>query len=192
MIQLEPFTDFCVDKPWIIEAFYLASKQDEYVADDIIAGYTGLFPCNWGTPDASHEERGYFINGKLWFFSSTARAELGAVGGTKKDGTRYITADQMLRHPERWLLMRKRAYSIQIWTEIKRANSLLGMGYDHVGVVLDYVRPAILFNEREVIYCSKSCHFVEFGVHRRISPRRRFAILDAMYQPITVEEVMKL
>ena len=83
------------------EAFHLADPDDDHVIDDVISGYTGLFPCNWGSIKTDHEERGYYLDGKLWFFSSCARNEVGA---QKKTGTRWIDADTLLRTPERWKL----------------------------------------------------------------------------------------
>ena len=175
----------------VVDAFYLADRQDEHIIDDVIAGWTGLFPCNWGTIAASHEERGYFIDGKLWFFSSTSRPELGT---SHTDGTRWIEADTLLRSPERWALRISRPMTDrEIEREISRANGLLGMRYDMIGVVLDFIRPGLVGHQRKKIYCSKACHFLQTGKYKRISPRRRSKYVKKHgYQPISVAEVLTM
>ena len=160
-----------ITEPFVIDAFYLADRQDEYIADDFIAWATGLYPCNWGTIATSHEERGYYLDGKLWFCSATIRKE---EGNRFQTGTRWISADEMLRNPQRWALRRSpRMTDDEISVEVSRANGLLGRLYDKIGVVLDFLRPGLLFVQRSKIYCSKTCHFLHTGKMARISPRRR-------------------
>ncbi len=72
---MNPMTFNGID-PVVVAAQYLASKQDEHRIDDFIAWYTGLFPCNWGTPPYSHSEIGFWLDNRLWFWSSTSRPEL--------------------------------------------------------------------------------------------------------------------
>lgn len=191
---MEKLTYKQVTQLYSIEAFYLADRQDEYIVDDIIAGWTSIFPCNWFTPPVSHEERGLFVDGQLMFFSSTSRNELGATK-KKKNGTRWIDAHTLLRHPERWVLLKSpKMKKFDIVCEIKRANSILGMLYDFVGVVLDFVRVGLLFNKRKKIYCSKTCHYMHLNRFSRISPKRRYKLLIEKYgyKEISIDEVFDM
>ena len=175
-----------ITKPYVIEAFYIASAQDEHKIDDIISFWTGLF--NWYSPPLSHAERGVYVDGKLWFFSSTSRAELGTPDN-KKNGTRWVLGSEMLRNPDRWILL-KSPNKTNIIEEINRANSLLDMEYDLAGVVADFIRPAILFNDRKKIYCSKATNYMDTGRMERISPRRRFQKLRKEgYSIISVNDI---
>lgn len=166
-----------IDKRLFVTASYQADKQDKYRIDDIIAGYTGIFPCNWGTPPSSHSEGGVFVNGKLWFASSTSRPELGERG---VDGVRWIEASVMLRNPERWILHIEPMSRYDIGEAIGRANSLVGWRYDKIGVVLDFAFPSsfryIIMNwfkkAIKKIYCSKFTWYMKTGKMKRMSPRQ--------------------
>jgi len=177
-----------ITKPYCIEAFYLASAQDEHKIDDIISAWTGLF--NWYSPPLSHAERGVYVDGKLMFFSSTSRKELGATSD-KKNGTRWISADDLLRNPSRWILLKSPDKPLaEIADEIQRANSLLDMLYDMVGVVIDFIRPAVFYNERKKIYCSKATNYMDTGKMERISPRRRYQrLVKQGYTLLSVHEI---
>jgi hypothetical protein len=166
-----------------VQANYIASRQDDHWVDDGIALYTWLvMPWNWGTPKCSHTEVGYWLDGELWFFSSTSRKELGG-----KNGTRWMPAKELLRNPERWQLQAKkrlrfsgnRSIEKQIW----RANSLIGLGYDFYGVGADFVNPVRVFLSKPLclvieklkkIYCSKAVHAVQTGNVTVYSPRRKW------------------
>ena len=193
MIQRKKIT-----QPYAIEAFYLADRQDEYVTDDVIAGWTGLMPCNWGTIATSHEERGYYLDGELWFFSATIRKEIGTMESEqKRNGTRWIPACDMLRNPERWALrISPHMTENEIRTELARSCRLGGWLYDTIGVILDFIRPGLLFKKglarlRKRIYCSKTCHYVHTGQLCRISPRRRSKYVKKHgYQVISVAEAL--
>lgn len=174
-----------ITKPVEVQANYLASRQDEHWVDDGISLYTGAMPWNWGTPPVSHTEVGYWLDGELWFFSSTSRKELGG-----KNGTRWVKAEDLLRNPERWKLQET---GWSIWVEsmidigirqnIERANSLIGLEYDFYGVGADFVNPVRVFIKKDLrdvlhklkkIYCSKAVHAVQTGELAVYSPRRKY------------------
>ena len=182
-----------ITQPYIIEAFYLADRQDEHIVDDVINIATGLFPCNWNMPPVSHEERGVYVDGRLMFFSSTSRKELGS-SSKKKNGTRWIDAHELLRNPDRWLLLKSPVqHEFDIKLEIFRANEIIDMEYDFVGVVLDFMRPGIFWNKRKKIYCSKACHKMETDKFKRRSPKRRYnreVLLD--YTPTNLLEIYEM
>ena len=191
----------------VVQANYLASKQDEYWIDDGINFYTGLMPWNFGTPPCSHTEIGFCVDGELWFFSSTSRKELGS-STSKKNGTRWIKAEDMLRHPDRWLLQvmsydeactyHKIRYTDTyvgvcpvIEHKIDRANNLVGAAYDFYGVFADFTNPCrVLCNgkyltcydmaEIKKIYCSKAVHVVDTGKLCVMSPKHRFKVADSL------------
>ena len=183
-----------ITQPYIIDAFYLADRQDGHAADDVIAFWTGLFPCNWGTIATSHTERGYFLDGTLWFFSSSLRKSM---RNRLQGGTGWITASEMLKNPERWALrISLHQTEKEIRTELVRSGRLYGFLYDTIGVVLDFLRPCILFKKglamlRQKIYCSKTCHYLHTGQLKRISPRRRSRyIMRHGYAVISVKEAI--
>jgi hypothetical protein len=153
----------------VVQASYLASNQDEHIVDDVISGYTGLLPCNWGSPPLSHTEIGFFVDTELWFFSSTSRKELN--GGT---GTRWSKANFVLRNPDRWKLQAKWFAAADIHRQIKRANSIIGQPYDFAGVFADFLLPLDLIKKKKSIYCSKAVRFVLTSEHIRVSPRRQY------------------
>ena len=170
----------------VVQANYLADRQDKHHIDDLIDIYTGFMPWNYGTPQCSHTEIGVFVDSELWFFSSTSRKELG-VTSKKKNGTRWVPAKELLRNPERWLIQEKRVLYdpiLIITQKINRANMSIGMTYDFYGVVADFVNPArILFSKQlnyktskriKKIYCSKAVHAVDTGKINVMSPKRRF------------------
>ncbi len=185
-----------ITRPVEVQASYLASKQDKYWIDDGIAFYTGLMLWNWGTPPVSHTEVGYWLDGELWFFSSTSRKELGG-----KNGTRWKRADELLKHPERWKLQEKKIGYWHDWLKdslggllpscrfiiedrIYRANALIGLGYDFYGVAADFINPIRVFIKKPLvimhikklkkIYCSKAVHAVQTGILAVYSPRRKY------------------
>lgn len=164
----------------VIQANYLASMQDEHMVDDVINIYTGVMPWNWFTPPCSHTEIGFWVDGELWFFSSTSRKELGTTG---KTGTRWIKASDLLRNPDRWLLQEKKETIANIAIKAARANKLIGLEYDFYGVGADFINPArVIFCKRVMdldklpkkIYCSKAVHAVDTGWLWVFSPKRRY------------------
>ncbi len=167
-----------------VQANFLAGKKDGFGIDDGISIYTGLMPWNWFTPGVSHTSVGYWLDGELWFFSSTSRKELGG-----KNGTRWIKGTKLLRNPERWRLQEynfkeETTYPDQEMRNcIDRANSLIGLHYDFYGVGADFVNPVRVFIKRELwkviqklkkIYCSKAVHAVQTGIIAVFSPRRKY------------------
>jgi len=186
-----------ITQPSVVQANYLASMQDKYIVDDGISIYTGLMPWNWGTPPCSHTEIGFFVDGELWFFSSTSRKELGTTG---KNGPRWRKASDLLHNYDRWLLQTKalgKIYDIgtgkgyilpgcrfKIEDKINRANSLIGLRYDMRGVFTDFIIPWAIFHgtvptdvqiaKLKKIYCSKAVHYVDTGKLAVYSPKRRY------------------
>lgn len=172
-----------ITRPVEVQANYLASRQDKHWVDDGISLYTGLMPWNWGTPPVSHTEVGYWLDGDLWFFSSTSRKELSG-----KNGTRWIKGAVLLRNPERWKLQEKALGKIgdlayKTMSRISRANQLIGLGYDFYGVGADFVNPFRVFFKKRLpdvigrlkkIYCSKAVHAVQTGIVVVYSPRRKY------------------
>lgn len=188
----------------VVQANYLASNQDEHHVDDVINIYTMLMPWNYGTPPCSHTEIGFWVDGELWFFSSTSRKELGS-SSSKKNGTRWIKAEEMLRNPDRWLLQVKHVESIGDRSlSISRANRLVRSAYDFYGVFADFTNPyRVLCNGKYVplediakikkIYCSKAVELVDTGRLRVMSPKRRFKVAKKLgYVAVdNTEEYMK-
>ena len=160
-----------IPEPVIFQANYIAKWKDGHIVDDVIAGYTIIFPCNWGTPACSHTEAGFVVDGELWFFSSTSRKELGTTG---KTGTRWIRGEELLRNPERWIIQSKETAWYSVENMIDRANSLIGQEYDFVGVGFDFILPFNPFRKSNTIYCSKSVRFVWISEKRVVSPRRQY------------------
>jgi hypothetical protein len=141
-------------------------------------------PWNWPSPACSHTEVGYWLDGELWFFSSTSRKELGG-----KNGTRWIKGTELLRNPERWKLQVKGFGDVAfiggllIEERIMRGNWLIGLAYDFYGVGADFANPLRVFIKRELfkalkrlkkIYCSKAVHAVQTGKLVVFSPRRKY------------------
>lgn len=119
--------------------FYKA-KIDGKFLDNAIAAWTGLFPCNWGTPPYSHvevwfpnlisgengDEFGSFGRGLLW--SSSTR-------GRKWPGVRCGFPSEILKHPERWDILEFDGLDER---EVKKAalwcHSQIHKSYDFAGI----------------------------------------------------------
>lgn len=171
----------------VVQGNYLASWKDDHHVDDAINLYTGVMPWNWGTPPCSHTEIGIWVDGQLWFFSSTSRKELGS-STEKKNGTRWIEASVLLRNPERWQIQEKWQNKVTgndcVENKIVRANRLSGLRYDFPGIAADFTNPARVFNPQKLtfkmrkklkkIYCSKAVHVVDTGILQVFSPKRRY------------------
>ena len=160
-----------VTSHFVYQANYLAKRKDGHIVDDVIAGYTKIFPCNWGTPPVSHTCKGVEVDGEAWFCSSTSRNELGS---GKKNGTRWIKASKLLRNPNRWIIQEKIYPTYEIIDMIRRANSLIWQPYDFIGVGVDFIFPIDLIRKKKSIYCSKFVHFIDTGKYRRYSPRHKY------------------
>jgi len=182
-----------ISYPSVIQANYLADMQDEHRIDDIINIYTKLMPWNRGTPPCSHTEIGFWVDGELWFFSSTSRNELGC-GTLKKNGTRWIKASDLLHNPDRWLLQEKvyirELPGYDINEKIIRANDIIGLTYDFYGVGADFLNPFRTLFGRDLtpeliaklkkIYCSKAVHLVDTGRLMVMSPKHRFKVAEKL------------
>lgn len=154
----------------VVKAYYLAGP-DGKPWDDVISIYTGLMPWNWGTPPVSHEEIGFFVDGQLWFFSSASRS----AHDRWDNGTRWIKAEDLLRHINRWTFQTEVSL-YYVGDKIERANDLIGMPYDYVGVIADFISPIDLIVKKKSIYCSKACHKVDINRLRRICPRHEWKV----------------
>ena len=166
--------------------FYKADI-DGKVLDNAIAAWTGLFPCNWGTPPYSHvevwfpflangengDEFGSFEHGILW--SSSTR-------GRKLPGVRCGTPSEILKHPERWDILE---FDGLDEAELRKASlwchSQSHKSYDFAGI-LGFFVPWNTQNKNKW-YCSEFCAKVArlLGLtkvlHKRISPRRLSSVL---------------
>ena len=159
----------------VVEAYYVACHKDREYIDDVISLWTGAMPWNWGTPPVSHIEGGIFVDGQLWFVTSTLR-EYKHPDGTTKTGVRWMKAEQLLKNPTRWIFRSRIDSKEQIGRRIARANSKIGLPYDKVGVVWDFISPVDLAIKKASWYCSKLWHYVDTGEYARISPRRRYRV----------------
>ncbi len=171
-----------ITKPELVQANYLASMQDKYVVDDAINILTYLMLWNWFLPPITHTSGGVWLDDELWFFSSTSRKELGG-----KNGTRWIRASELLHNDKRWLLQVKYADTNtgpnSVRDCVRRANSMIGLGYDFPGIATDFAVPIRIWFKRRLasvidklkkIYCSKSVHAMWTGWVRVFSPKRQF------------------
>ena len=67
---------------------------------------------------------------------------------------------------------------------IDRANSMIPLAYDFVGVTAGFANPYRAVKKRYVKdiikrgkeYCSAACHAVQFGWTRTISPKRNYRL----------------
>ncbi|MBW1812081.1 MAG: hypothetical protein JRJ39_00035 [Deltaproteobacteria bacterium] len=137
-------------------AFY---KYNKKVINAAISIWT--WPFNRKTPAYSHAEIGIQINDEWKYFSSTFR-----------EGTRWIKAKDMFKHPERWDVYEK---EVSDQTPIiERANKIIGKGYDFAGI-LGFFTLFGLINDKKRWYCSEACYYVFTGKwKKRISPRRLY------------------
>ena len=188
--------------PYTFEAYFVAKWGDRKIWDNVISIHTGWMPWNWGTPNVMHVEGGVIADRKLWFFSATSRDYLNPaeVDNAKpgnavyfKNGTRWISAKELLKNPDRWIITVKKNHMTGNKQRIIRANGIVGKAYDFVGVVFDFLFPWDLYRIKEKWYCSKAWHFVDRSVVQRISPRRRYRLATTKYgyKRITLEELLK-
>ena len=148
-------------------AFYKETKKPINIG---IAVWTWLF--NPLTPPYSHVEIGFEQNDKWRYFSSTLRGEA--------TGTRWIDAKDLLKNPERWDVYEVTGYSDELM--IKKANSILGLGYDLAGI-LGFITPFGLPNRKNKWYCSEACYYVLTSQwKKRISPRRFYVFIKKKFK----------
>jgi hypothetical protein len=150
-------------------AFYKANM--ECWTDFLVAGWTGLW--NFGTPEYSHVEIGFFINDKWEYFSSASR------NPGKPNGTRWITGDDLLKNRDRWDVYEADAIYPTI-EMIEIANSMLGCRYDWWGIA-GFATIFGLLNVKNKWYCSEACFRVFFKYwKKRISPRGLFSKIKTL------------
>ncbi len=159
----------------VIEAYYVAKFGDRKWMDDIISIHTGWMPWNWGTPPVSHVEGGVIVDGQLWFFSATTRPYL-STSGNPATGCRWMKAEELLRNPSRWKFKVCGSPVTSIKDRIARANSIVGLPYDKIGVIFDFISPIDFAVYKKSWYCSKAWHFMDTALTQRISPRRRWKV----------------
>ena len=159
-------------------AFYIAKLGDGDIVDNLISWWT--WPWNIGSISTSHVEVGFKINGWWRYFSSSSRFYNGS--DRKSNGTRWINADVLFKHPGRWRVwefdfMRSEDEMIEV------ANSLLGKKYDWIGIFA-FITLFGYPNNKNKWYCSEAVWKVVMGWwKRRISPRRLWKeLMKSIYE----------
>ena len=185
-------------KPVVVHLHYQQGFKDNSRVDDLISLAT--YAQNLFKPQSksTHSEIGFWVDGELWVATSTSRNRQG--DGTVSNGTRWIRAAELMKdHPERWILQEELVsnYAKDYFPEcrehfarqiiegcIDRANKMIGLQYDFIGVGTDFINPLRWFKKQTVadiiktdkVYCSKFCHLVRYGWSLAVSPRRWFRI----------------
>lgn len=137
-----------------------------------IAGYTGLFPGNWGTPPYQHTEVGIEVAKDVFVvYSSTTRNRTD--DDAAANGVRKILERDLLNHPENWDIYEKRVTIQEAVEMLIRAEAInnTGSAYDWGGIggfgALGFA------NDPFKWYCSEEGYYILFGVHKKtVSPRR--------------------
>ena len=146
-----------------IEVYLYRDHKD--AVDKLIAGYTGLFPCNWGTAPYSHAAMGFETSvGLIETFESTSRKDNGV------NGTRWAMKDVLLRNPDRWDMYWKMVTPETSDKMRIRANAETCKRYDWLGIA-GFALP-VGINNKEKWYCSEVVWYVLTGKIQRVSPRR--------------------
>lgn len=147
-------------------AFY---KYNGKLHNKAISLWTWLF--NPRTPAYSHVEVGFFIGEEWRYFSSTT------TGGAK--GTRWIGAEDLFKHKERWDVYEIAASSID--ERISRANKITGLPYDWLGIA-GFATIFGLLNSKCKWYCSETVWYVMMGTWvKRISPRKIWRLFNTLF-----------
>jgi hypothetical protein len=147
--------------------FYKASWLK--IVDAIISGWT--LPWNIGTPSTSHVEIGFKSSGGYKCYSSTTRNR--GKEGENVNGTRWISEKDLLKHPERWIILEKKYPESQVNAMIERCHEIEGLPYDWCGIFGFATITGQLINDKDKWYCSEAVNYVLTGQwNKRISPRR--------------------
>ena len=147
-----------------IEVYLYRADRDGRVVDNIISGYTGLFPCNWGTEPYSHAAMGMESSvGLIDTFESTSRKDNGS------NGTRWARKDVLLRNPERWDMYWMYVTPDRAGEMRARANAETCKPYDWLGIA--GFGSIIPINNKQKWYCSEVVWYVLTGKMCRVSPR---------------------
>ena len=137
-------------------------KNNKKLLNFLISAWT--WPFNIGTKPYSHVEIGFFIKGEWKYFSSTLR--------NKAQGTRWISTEELFKHPERWDIYSKECPDENISKMLQRVVSIKGKKYDKLGLV-GFVTITGLINDKKKWYCSEAVFYVLTSMwKKRISPRR--------------------
>ena len=147
-------------------AFYKVQEGDLF--GRLISIWTGIFNPN--TPEYSHVEIGFLIDGEWRYFSSASKNTSGT------SGTRWLDGDVLLKNRDRWDV-----YSVNpIRSQkdmIQDCDNELGKPYDWLGV-FGFVTLFGLLNNKNKWYCSEVCYFIFFGIwKKRVSPRRLYSVI---------------
>ena len=148
-------------------AFYKPQKGDWF--GNMIAGYTRIF--NWSARNYCHVEIGMLIDGVWKWYSSASRNADG------KSGTRWLTEEELFKHPERWDVLEVPAIR-PLQDMIDTCNKELGKPYDWLGI-FGFVTITGLENQRNKWYCSEICQYVYTGKWiKRVSPERLYELVN--------------
>ena len=131
--------------------FYRADIAGHFVGK-VISFWTGLFPCNWGTPPYCHVE--------VWFpdvtgvFSAMSFLYSSATRGGKGPGVRFAYRDIVLKHPERWDVIECEVKRVDLEIALEFLDSQQGKKYDYFGVLLGFIFP-VNIEDPNKWYCSE-------------------------------------
>lgn len=135
-------------------------------------------------PAVSHIEKGVFVNGyidcagklilnadpfnpeksKWFYFSSTMR------DGAK--GTRWIAAEDLFKHKERWEVREDEASEEDVTRIIQNANSIIPAGYDVAGLCgfASFLKGKVI-NSFQKWYCSETWYWLTYNLwEKTVSP----------------------
>ena len=173
---------------------YRASQERWNIVGHAIALWTAILPCNWG------RWKYWYSHVEVWFpdedagfekcydgidllrpagecFSSTTRGDA--------EGTRFIPANELLKHPERWDYIECECprpefmETVRVWCQAQE-----GKPYDFKGL-FGFFWPWNIDNKNKW-YCSELCAYTAcllrlLPLYERISPRRLAAKLAKKY-----------
>ncbi len=146
---------------YLYKAFSKGSKPVDWV----LGAYVGLHPVNWGKPAYSHVEIGFERpDGTFLCFSSSSRSTVGGKGGC-----RFITEEDLLKHPERWDVYEEVVCEKTYQGVLKRAKAADGLPYDWKGIA-GFVPFGWKIDDKLKWYCSEICHAVRMAFRKRVSP----------------------